>query len=299
MNSFPRAFATSVGVVAAQISRRAVLAAALVLGSALTDAPRDLDAQNSGNGGGTALPAGQLRSPYPALIPGMAAVPFTVGEKLDYDVKFGVLRVGSGSMEVKDIVEVRGRPSWHTVFTITGGVPLFRVNDRMESWFDVFTLNSRRFHQRISEGNYKRNRLYEFFPERSVFRENDGPEEESVSNPLDDASFLYFVRTIPLEVGKTYEVPRYFNPKSNPVRIRVLRKEKIRVPAGEFETVVVQPTFQSRGIFAEDGRAEVWITDDPWRMMVQMKTRLSFGSLNLFLRTYSLPPGPSGQTGRR
>jgi hypothetical protein len=244
----------------------------------------------------TPLPdASEGTSPYAPLIPGMAPVPFTVGERLEYDLKFSFKSVGTGVMEVKEIVDVRGRPTWHTVFTIKGGIPFFRVDDSMESWFDVFTLNSMRFHQRVSEGNYKRTRLYELFPERAVFRENDKPEEESVYNPLDDGSFLYFVRTIPLEVGKTYEVPRYFNPKANPVRIRVLRKETIKVPGGEFATVVLQPQFQSRGIFSEDGKAEVWITDDPYRMMVQMKSSLKVGSINLYLRRYVRPP--AGSTG--
>ncbi len=266
----------------------ALLAAATGLGSLSTSA----QAQSNARGPVSPLPdAMQGKSPYAPLIPGMAPVPFTVGERLEYDVRFSFKSVGTGVMEVKEIVDVRGRPSWHTIFTIKGGIPFFRVDDSMESWFDVFSLSSRRFHQRISEGGYRRTRMYELFPERSVFQENDKPEEESVSNPLDDGSFLYFVRTIPLEVGKTYEVPRYFNPKSNPVRIRVLRKDTIKVAAGVFPTVVLQPTFQSRGIFSEDGKAEVWISDDPYRFMVQMKTSLKIGSINLYLRRYALPPG--------
>jgi len=265
---------------------------AVMLLGVLTTAAGAVSAQ--GSRGVTPLPtSAQGRSPYPSLVPGMAPVPFTVGERLDYDVKFSWKSVGRGTMEVREISEVRGRPTWHTVFTIKGGIPFFRVDDSMESWFDVFTLSSRRFHQRINEGGYKRTRLYELFPERSVFRENDGPEEASVPDPLDDGSFLYFVRTIPLEVGRTYDVPRYFNPKANPVRIRVLRRDTIRVPAGEFATVVLQPTFQSRGIFSEDGRAEVWISDDDYRFMVQMKSSLKIGSINLYLRQYSLPTGSS------
>ncbi len=275
------------------LSRRGLLASALF--SALTvaaTAPSLAFAQSGNNGPVSPLPdAMSGTSPYAPLIPGMAPVPFTVGERLEYDVKFSWKSVGTGVMEVKEIVDVRGRPSWHTVFTIKGGIPFFRVDDSMESWFDVFTLSSRRFHQRIHEGGYKRTRMYELFPERSVFQENDKPEEASVSNPLDDGSFLYFVRTIPLEVGKTYEVPRYFNPSSNPVRIRVLRKDTIKVDAGVFPTVVLQPTFKSRGIFSEDGKAEVWISDDPYRFMVQMKTSLKIGSINLYLRRYALPPG--------
>jgi hypothetical protein len=259
-----------------------VLAAlALVVLGVVGDVPAALGAQT-----GTAM----LPSPYGAPRPGAAAVPFTIGERLEYDLKFSFKSVGRGTMEVVGIEEVRGRPSWHAVFTIKGGIPFFRVDDRMDSWFDVATLSSHRFHQQVSEGNYKRSRQYEFFPERSVFTENGGEEEASVSAPLDDASFLYYVRTIPLVVGQTVEIPRYFNPKGNPVRLRVLRKETVKVPAGEFNTIVVQPTFQTRGIFSENGRAEVWLSDDAHRFVVQMKSSLKIGSINLYLKRYALPP---------
>lgn len=219
--------------------------------------------------------------------PGSAAtaapVPFTVGEKLDYDVKFGSLKVGSGRMEVKELTDVRGRSAWHTVFSIKGGIPLYRVNDLYESWFDVATFNSLRYHQDVDEGSYERKRRFEIFPERGMFREGDKDEEPTVANPLDDGSFLYFVRTLSLDVGKTYEFPRYFKAQGNPVRIRVLRRETITVPAGTFKTVVLQPTFQTKGIFSQNGKAEVWISDDDRRLMVQMKSKLSFGSLNLYL----------------
>lgn len=234
-------------------------------------------------------------APSATALPAVAQVPFGVGERLDYDVRFGSLKVGSGVMEVRGVADIRGRPSWNTVFTISGGIPLYRVNDRYESWFDIATLETRRYHQDIDEGNYERSRRYEFFPERGMYRENDKPERPTVQHPLDDGSFLYFVRTLPLEVGRTYEVPRYFNPEANPVTIRVLRRDTIEVPAGRFATIVVQPSFKTRGIFSEGGRAEVWFTDDERRMMVQMKSRLSFGSLNLYLRRFrSAAPGFRG-----
>lgn len=218
-------------------------------------------------------------------------VPFFVGEKLEYDVKFGALRVGSGSMEVLDISDVRGRPSWHTLFRITGSIPLYKVNDRQESWFDVTTLTSRRFHQDIEEGNYKPKRHYEMFPERGMYRKNDEREEPTVANPLDDGSFLYFIRTIPLDVGKEYAFSRYFNPEANPVRIKVLRREVIETPAGRFRTLVLQPTFRSKGLFSENGKAEVWVSDDAARIVVQLKSRLSIGSLNLYLKSHNTKAG--------
>jgi hypothetical protein len=202
-------------------------------------------------------------------------------------VKFGPLKVGSGSMEVRDLEDVRGLPSWHTIFRFTGGIPFFKVDDTFESWFDIFTLSSRRHFQEINEGNYKPRRHFEIFPERGMYQLNREEEKVSVRDPLDDGSMLYYVRTVPLEVGKTYTIPRYFRPEGNPVQIAVLRRDTIEVPAGKFVTVVLQPTFQSKGIFSKNGHAEVWITDDERRMMVQMKSQLSVGSINLFLRKHN------------
>jgi hypothetical protein len=213
-------------------------------------------------------------------------VPFETGEKLTYDVRFGGIKVGTGRMEVLGLQNVRGREAWHTRFTVKGGIPFYKVNDRMESWIDTRTFESLRFVQDLEEGRRDRERTFEIFPDRGTYTENDAEHTPSVEDPLDDAAFLYFVRTIPLEIGKTYDFNRYFRPDRNPVRIRVLRKETVTVPAGKFETIVIQPIIKSKGIFSEKGDAQMWLTDDPRRLLVQMKSNLSIGSLNLYLRGY-------------
>lgn len=224
----------------------------------------------------------------PLKLPANAAtVPFSVGEKLEYDVKFGPVRVGNGSMEVRELQDVRGAITYHTIFRFSGGLVFFKVDDTFESWFDVVTLSSRRHYQDLNEGNYKPRRHFEIFPERGMYQLNKNDEQVSVQDPLDDGSMLYFVRTVPLEVGKTYTIPRYFRPEGNPVQITVLRRENIEVPAGKFSTIVVQPTFQTKGLFSKNGRAEVWLTDDSRRMMVQMKSALSIGSINLYLKKHN------------
>ena len=61
------------------------------------------------------------------------------------------------------------------------------------------------------------------------------------------------------------------------------------MPAGVFDAIVVQPVIKTKGIFSENGHAEVWLSDDPSRIMLQMKSKLSFGSLNLYLKSYRPP----------
>ncbi len=218
---------------------------------------------------------------------GPASVPYAVGERMEYTVYFGKLKVGNGFMEVADVQDVRGRDTWHTTFELHGGVRfLYRVDDTFESWIDRRTGNSLRFRKDQNEGRRDVERIYNFFPERGIFIEDGDTAEVSVHEPLDDAAFLYFIRTIPLAVGETYSFNRYFKPDRNPVTIRVLRKERISVPAGEFDAIVIQPIIKTPGIFSENGRAEVWLSDDRNRIMLQMKSGLSFGSINLFLTSY-------------
>lgn len=230
-------------------------------------------------------------------------VPFEAGESLTYEVRFGAIKVGTGRMCVVGIENVRDRPAWHVLFTLSGGTFFYKVDDVYESWMDVLTLNSLRYVQNQDQGSRERKRTFEIFPERAVYNEvfKKNREMPSVANPLDDGSFLFYIRTVPLEVGKTYEFNRYFKPDRNPVVIRVLRKERVRVPAGTFNAIVLQPIIKTSGIFSEGGQAEIWLTDDDKRMMVQMRSRLSFGSLNLYLRSYrwssdSTATGEAGAT---
>jgi hypothetical protein len=190
-------------------------------------------------------------------------------------------------MTVSEIDTLRGHEAWHTSFSVSGGTFFYKLRDRYESWFDTRTFASLRHIQDVDQGSYERTRTFEIFPTRRVYTENDSEERESVEDPLDDGSFLYFIRTIPFSVGQTYRFNRYFRPDRNPVTIRVVRKERVKVPAGTFDCVVIQPIIKSRGIFSEGGEAEIWISDDDKRIMVQMKSKLKIGSLNLYLKSYT------------
>lgn len=216
-------------------------------------------------------------------------VPFKVGEEARYEVKFGFLKVGSATMQIPRIEKVRGIDAWHSSFRIEGGTIGFRVKNIIESWIDTASFTSLRFHQTLDEGPRDRIRKYEIYPDKRTYveMEKDPPRtHKSVSHPLDDGSFLQFIRSVPLVVGKTYRFNNYFRPDRNPVTIRVLRHERVKVPAGTYNTIVIQPIIKTSGIFSENGQAEVWISDDDRRIVVQLKSKLSFGSINLYLTSF-------------
>lgn len=217
-----------------------------------------------------------------------ARVPFGPGELATYQVRLGILPVGTGSLEVSGITTVSGHETFHTIMRLEGGRGPARVNDRFDSWIDTEGLFSRRFRQNQHELNFRRNRTYEFFPERKAFRRENGETGTiPTDQPLDDVSFIYYARTLPMRVGDVYELDRYFKADGNPVVLRVLRKETVDVPAGRFNTVVVSPTIQTDGLFGEGGRAEIFFTDDARRIPVLIRSRVPvIGSLQMSLSRY-------------
>ncbi len=219
----------------------------------------------------------------------IASVPFGPGERGTFKVTFGGIGVGRGVVEVAGLDTIRGIPAYHFVLKIKGGVPFAHVDDVQESWMDIVRLSSLRFHQNLNQVKYKRRLTFDFFPSEGIWkvleREQSGP--LASNQPLDDISFMYWVRTIPLEVGKTYTFTRYFKTEGNPVVVKVLRRETVKVPAGTFQTIVLKPIIKTKGLFSEGGEAELYFTDDSRRMLVMLSSKLSIGTLKLHLESYT------------
>lgn len=222
---------------------------------------------------------------------------FPVGELLRYDARFGFITVGHAAMEVAGVDTVRGVPTLQFAFTLQGGTLFFRLNNRMQSWVGLTDFASRRFRQDFDEMGKRRQARFEIYPDSGFYRDLVADTLLPTSpDPLDDAAFFYFVRTVPLEPGRRYEFNRYFRPDRNPVVLEVLERDTVDVPAGRFPTVVVRPTVKGRGILAEAQNPRMWLSDDDRRIMVQLKSSFPFGTITLRLTdTEFAPPRDSGE----
>jgi hypothetical protein len=209
---------------------------------------------------------------------------FPVGELLRYDARFGFITVGHAAMEVAGVDTIRGIPTLQFTFTLQGGTLFFRLNNRMDSWVGLADFASRRFRQDFDEMGKRRQARFEIYPDSGFYRDLVADTVLPTSpHPLDDAAFFYFVRTVSLEPGRRYEFNRYFRPDRNPVVLEVLERDTVDVPAGRFPTVVIRPTVKGRGILAEAQDPRMWLSDDDRRIMVQLKSRFSFGTITLRL----------------
>jgi hypothetical protein len=235
-----------------------------------------------------ALPADSIRCASTevraVVAPAVRRPPFANGERLYYDVSFGKVHVGSGEMRFIGRDTVRGQEAWTAALTISGGFSRFSVHDTTRSWFDSLSFTSMRFVQLLNEPGGHPRRDIQIFPERQIYRKNAEPELPSVADPVDDVSLLYLMRTLTLEPGQCYEFRRYFKPEGNPIVVHVVRRARITVPAGTFDAILLRPEITTSGIFSQNGRAELWLSDDSTHSVLQLNSQLPFGSINLYLK---------------
>ncbi len=215
---------------------------------------------------------------------------FGVGEKLTFVIRWGPIHAGEAVMEVPEIRLYEGRKVYllrSTAYTNRTFSTFFRVRDRVESLMDVRGLFTWHFEKHLREGKFLAD-IEEKFDQRHHFVVSRGDTIPVPPNVQDVLSSLYFVRTRPLTVGDPIAVANYADHKVYPLEVKILRKEEVRVRAGKFHCIVIEPILKSTGIFQQKGKLTVWLTDDTRHMPVLMKSRVLVGSFVAELKKFRL-----------
>ncbi len=215
---------------------------------------------------------------------------FGVGEKLEFDINYGFINAGTATLEVASLVDYKGRPSYQIISTAHSNdffTTLYPVDDRIESIIDANGLFSWRFDKRIREGNYRAERKYEFdqLNRQVIYKDSTYQLDPFTQDAL---SSIYFIRCQPLVVGKSFFLQNFIDGHKNNIEVKILRKERITVKAGEFDCLVVEPLTNDVGLFKHEGKLTVWLTDDRLRLPVLMKSKIIVGSVVAELTSFKL-----------
>lgn len=221
-----------------------------------------------------------------------APLPFGVGERLTYRVRAGGVR-GRGMMSVEGPVEVRGTETYHLRFTVDAGVGPLKGTERTESWLDPSRMAALRFHVYERRFFSKHEERVELYPEERRWQTDAGRSGESPTDaPLDELSFIYFLRSLPLEPDSSYELNRYFDAERNPTHVRVLSRGIVAIDAGTFRTVLVEMRVKDPRHYAGEGILRLQLTDDACRIPVRIESRApDVGTVVLTLQSYVHPFG--------
>lgn len=167
--------------------------------------------------------------------------PFSVGEVLDFRVN--VSRggnVGRGQMRVEGPEMDRGILTWRLVFVMNAGRGPIRAMDRTTSWLDPARFATTRFEKNEKHPLSTNEERIEIDGLAGTWQQGDGPLQQLASPlPLDELSFLYFLRTLPLERDSTFTFTRHFDDTRNPTVVHVRGEEMVETPLGTFRTRVI------------------------------------------------------------
>lgn len=217
-------------------------------------------------------------------------VAFGVNEKLSFDINYGFINAGTATMEVAGLVEYNGRPCYRLLTKANSNSffsSIYKVEDRVESIVDALGIYSWRFEKNLREGKYSSDRMYEF----DQVNHTVAYKEDTVTVPpfvQDAISVLYYVRTQELKVGQSLYVDNYVDGHQYNLEVKVVKRETIKVEAGSFDCILVEPLMQSVGVFNHSGKLKVWLTDDRLKMPVLMKSKVLVGSISAELSSYKL-----------
>ena len=102
----------------------------------------------------------------------------------------------------------------------------------------------------------------------------------------DLAGAVLWLRLQPLEASARYEVPVFSPQRVFTLRADVLGRERLKTPAGTFETVKVQVRTGFEGNFSTKRDTFVWFSDDSRHVPVRMSAEFAVGSLVATVTAY-------------
>jgi hypothetical protein len=214
-------------------------------------------------------------------------LPFGPGESLRFSIEYGVLKAGTAWLEVDAMETYHGRTCYHLVSRAESNEfmsKIYKVRDRIDSLIDAEGLYSHRYRKHVREGGYKKDYDAVYQPAAGKVRYADGKTYDTGAFSKDGLAAFYYVRHVPLEVGRDVVIAHHSDEASADIIVKVLRKETVEVGAGKFACVVIEPVMSAGSIFKNSGRMTIWVTDDARRIPVLMKSKIPVGSIDAVLQ---------------
>ncbi len=215
---------------------------------------------------------------------------FNVGEHLTFAIKWYFITAGKATMTVKSLETFQGTSCYRFVARATSRlIFFFKVNDWVESYSTSDTLMPIQYEKHLREGRYKKDVVATFDRERQIATWG-GVESPLIPGCRDILASFYYFRTMRLpKPGEQAAVCVNTNKKNYELIVHVLSREIIRVPAGEFRTVLIKPRLKFEGLFRQRGDVLIWLTDDQARLPVLIKSKVKLlGSVHIVLTKIEL-----------
>jgi len=218
--------------------------------------------------------------------------PFSAGETLSYQVRYGFIVGGTSTFTLKEEL-FHHKLVYHAraVGQSTGiANTIYGVKDVYESWFDKETTLPYRQIRNIKEGHYTHYNEVTYNRKNNTVKSQLTGIHKVPEKLLDLCSLFYYIRRInfsKLKVDDIVLVNMYFADEVFPSYLRFLGKETIKTKGGKVSCYKVSPVVEVGRMFKSENDLTIWYTDDDKCLPVLVRLELRLvGAVQLKLFKY-------------
>lgn len=228
---------------------------------------------------------------------GRPALWFPVGERLLYDMDWGVIPVGRTVVEsqwaeegTSTVLHIR-----YTTRTNPFCDRFYRVDDVIEAWIDPATFLPIRFRKKLEEGSFRCDETTTFHRDRGTVRWASSTEDRDVEYAAprdlhDIVSLMYLLREHPFVPGATNTFTVAGDQGPTEIRVETVRSVLVDTPGcGKRAAVQLRPRVSGDSLFQRKVPDEVWISTDQRRLLLQMTVDVPLGHITMGLRAVEGP----------
>jgi hypothetical protein len=220
-------------------------------------------------------------------------LPFPVGETLEYSISWNGIPVAYATattsvdtFEGREVLALRLRAQTYSFFN-----HIFKVDDHHESLVDPETFLPIRFTKNIKEGSYRCHEITTFdFEKRMAYYEhqtNGSKKDYAIdADTRDIFSFMYFMRSELLEPDQTTKYRVMSDEKVYDLILNTDDVDRIGLPhyKQKVPSLEMVPEAMFDGLFVRKGKATLWVSRDPRRLLTFAKIKVPFGRARIKLQ---------------
>lgn len=214
--------------------------------------------------------------------------PFKIGEKLTYQLRWGIFPAGYATLEVLPNKNINGDEAYHFRLTARSNSfidTFYKVRDSIESFTDTNLTQTILYKKSQHEGSTKREVVVEFdLQNLEAHYTNKGKKNDPVAilpGTIDPLSSFYYIRNSKLKPGVTVTRPITDGKKNVIGSAEVIKRQSVTIRGKRYKTYLVKPDLSgARGVFekSDDSEIKLWVTTDDRHLLVKIESKVVVGS---------------------
>jgi hypothetical protein len=217
--------------------------------------------------------------------------PYVPGEKIKYQIKYGIVSGGVATLELKEDTWNNNKV-WHAVLSgQTTGIAdaMYKVRDKYESFIypssdlPVFSIRN------ISEGHYKKYNEVIFDhisrADSAILMSDLSGQHITTKGILDVLSCFYWFRKYnlanvdSLKPGDVFTMTTWFADELYPIILRYKGIEYVRIKGGKIRCYCFNPVTEVGRLFKTSDDMSIWFTTDENFLPVKVRFDIFVGSV--------------------